>query len=135
MADLSIGEVAAETGLSVHALRFFEREGLLLRGIRRSAGGRRRYEREDVEWLLLCNRLRESGMALATVRRFAELVRAGEGNERERLELLREHEVAVRSRIAELAGCLDIIHGKVLAYERHVRDGTAAGVWSPLTPD
>ncbi|NUW43437.1 MerR family transcriptional regulator [Nonomuraea rhodomycinica] len=131
-ASLSIGDVAAATGLSVHALRFFEREGLFLRGIPRSAGGHRLYDAADVEWLLLCNRLRESGMPIATLKRFAALVRSGPGNEPERLELLREHERGVRARIAELTACLEVIHGKVTVYERHVEDGTAAGLWAPL---
>ncbi|MGI5346889.1 MerR family transcriptional regulator [Streptomyces sp. CA-250714] len=129
--ELSIGEVAEATGLSVHALRFFEREGLFLRPIPRSSGGRRVYERADVEWLLLCNRLRASGMPIAMLKEFARLVRSGPGNEADRLALLREHEQAVRAKISELNADLEVIHNKVLAYEQHVRDGTAAGVWSP----
>ncbi|MEV0442802.1 MerR family transcriptional regulator [Streptomyces spectabilis] len=127
----SIGQVARETGLSVHALRFFEREELFLRPVPRTGGGRRVYEPADVEWLLLCNRLRESGMPIATLKRFARLVRSGPGNEPERLALLQEHERAVRAKMAELGASLEIIHGKVVAYERHVREGTAAGVWAP----
>jgi len=46
---LSIGEVAERTGLSVHALRFYEREGLLVGPVRRTAGGRRRYTGLDVD--------------------------------------------------------------------------------------
>jgi DNA-binding transcriptional MerR regulator len=38
--ELSTGDVAQATGMSVHALRFFEREGLLLRPIPRSSGRR-----------------------------------------------------------------------------------------------
>jgi DNA-binding transcriptional MerR regulator len=132
---LSIGKVAEATGLSVHALRFFEREGLFLREIPRSAGGQRLYGRADVEWLVLCDRFRASGMPIAVIRRFAELVRSGPGNEAERLALLREHEESVRARIAELTACLDIIRGKVVTYERHLRDGTAAGLWAPGVPD
>ena len=41
---LTIGEVAARTGLSTSALRFYEREGLLQS--ERTAGGQRRYPRE-----------------------------------------------------------------------------------------
>ncbi|MFD9908321.1 MerR family transcriptional regulator [Streptomyces sp. NPDC059063] len=130
-AGMSIGEVAEATGLSVHALRFFEREKLFLRPIPRTGGGRRVYEPADVEWLVLCNRLRASGMPIAELRRFAGLVRSGSGNEPERLALLQEHERAVRARIAELDASLEIIHGKVVAYEKHVREGTAAGVWAP----
>ncbi|QIB46825.1 MerR family transcriptional regulator [Streptomyces aureoverticillatus] len=130
-AGLSIGEVADATGLSVHALRFFEREELFLRPIPRTGGGRRVYAAADVEWLALCNRLRASGMPIAELKRFAGLVRSGPGNEAERLALLQEHERAVRARIEELDASLEIIHGKVLAYEKHVREGTAAGVWAP----
>ncbi|WP_431043931.1 MerR family transcriptional regulator [Streptomyces sp. P1-3] len=132
--ELSIGEVAEATGLSVHALRFFEREDLFLRPIPRSGGGQRVYGPADVEWLLLCNRLRASGMPIATLKEFARLVRSGPGNEAERLALLREHEQAVRARISDLNASLEIISGKVAAYEKHVRDGTAAGVWSPTPP-
>ncbi|MBX6383425.1 MAG: MerR family transcriptional regulator [Microbispora sp.] len=128
---LSIGQVSEATGLSVHALRFFEREGLFLRPIPRSAGGQRVYDPADVEWLLLCNRLRDSGMSIATLRRFAELVRSGPGNEHERLALLEEHERMVRARIAELEASLAVIHGKVVTYRRHLHDGTAAGLWAP----
>ncbi|WP_020673449.1 MerR family transcriptional regulator [Amycolatopsis nigrescens] len=129
--DLSIGNVAEATGLSVHALRFFEREGLFLRPIPRSSGGQRIYQTADVDWLVLCNRFRESGMSIATMRRFAELVRSGPGNEPERLALLQEHERVVRARIAELNANLAVIQDKVAIYEKHVNEGTAAGLWSP----
>ncbi|MFI0776679.1 MerR family transcriptional regulator [Streptomyces sp. NPDC021212] len=132
---LSIGKVSEATGMSVHALRFFEREGLFLREIPRSGGGQRIYEQADVDWLALCDRLRASGMPIATIRTFAELVRRGPGNEPDRLALLREHEENIRAKIDELGACLEVIHTKVTVYERHVRDGTAAGVWSPTRPD
>ncbi|QES42636.1 MerR family transcriptional regulator [Streptomyces venezuelae] len=128
---LSIGKVAETTGLSVHALRFFEREGLFLRDIPRTGGGQRVYEQADVDWLLLCGRLRLSGMPIATIKKFAALVRSGPGNEEERLALLQEHERDVRAKIDDLNACLEVIHGKVTIYEQHLRDGTAAGLWSP----
>ncbi|MEV0247186.1 MerR family transcriptional regulator [Nocardia sp. NPDC050712] len=131
MNGLSIGEVARTTGLGVHALRFFEREELFLRPIPRTAGGQRVYDASDVEWLLLCNRLRESGMPIAGLRRFAALVRSGPGTEPDRLALLEAHERAVRDRIAELTASLEIIHDKVVIYREHVAAGTAAGVWAP----
>ena len=132
---LSIGRVSEATGMSVHALRFFEREGLFLREIPRSGGGQRIYAQADVDWLALCDRFRASGMPIATIRKFAELVRHGPGNEPDRLELLREHEENVRTKIDELSACLDVIRTKVAVYERHVHDGTAAGVWSPTPSD
>jgi DNA-binding transcriptional MerR regulator len=129
--ELSIGDVARRTGLSVHALRFYEREGLLLtQHVARGTGGHRRYSPEDVKWLGICTKLRRSGMPLAQIRRFAELVREGPGNEHERLELLREHQRRVESQLAELEGCLQIITRKVGVYEQHLADGTAEGVYT-----
>jgi DNA-binding transcriptional MerR regulator len=129
--ELSIGDVARRTGLSVHALRFYEREGLLLsQQIARGTGGHRRYTPEDVKWLGICIKLRRSGMPLAKIRRFAELVREGPGNEQQRLELLREQQRHVEQQLAELEDCLQIISRKVGVYEQHLADGSAQDLWT-----
>jgi DNA-binding transcriptional MerR regulator len=121
--ELGIGEVARETGLSVHALRFYEREGLMLSPqVARASGGHRRYSRQEVYWLRICIKLRASGMPLAQIRRLAELVREGPGNEGERLELLREQQRRVESQLAELEECLRVITRKVGVYEQQVAD-------------
>ena len=114
---LSIGEVAERTGLSVHALRFYEREGLLASPIQRDPGGRRVYDEDDVGWLTVCVVLRGSAMPLPEIRRYTELVRAGEGNETERLDLLREHRRRVLDQMDQLRKCLDLINYKVGVYE------------------
>jgi DNA-binding transcriptional MerR regulator len=129
--ELSIGDVARHTGLSVHALRFYEREGLLLsQHVARGTGGHRRYSPQDVHWLRICIKLRRSGMPLAKIRRFAELVREGPGNEPQRLELLREQQRHVENQLAELEECLQVITRKVGVYEQHLADGAAPDLWS-----
>src|SRR4051812_150676 len=114
---LSIGQVAERTGLSIHALRFYEREGILAEPVRRSAGGRREYTADDIEWLTLCIILRASGMPLSGIRRYTALVREGDGNERERLALLRRHRDEVIGQIQRLQESLDVITYKVGVYE------------------
>ena len=74
---MSIGQVADRTGLSVHALRFYEREGILPNPVRRDPGGRRVYSEDDLEWLDLCIMLRSSGMPLPAIRQYTDLVRQG----------------------------------------------------------
>jgi DNA-binding transcriptional MerR regulator len=129
--DLGIGEVARHTGLSVHALRYYEREGLMVtQQVARGTGGHRRYTPQDVYWLRVCIKLRRSGMPLAKIRRLAELVREGAGNEQERLELLREQQRHVEEQLAELGECLRIISRKVGIYEQHVADGDAEQLWT-----
>jgi DNA-binding transcriptional MerR regulator len=128
---LSIGQAAKRTGLSVHALRFYEREGLLASPVQRGPDGRRGYSEQDLEWLDLCIKLRSSGMPLAAIRRYAELVRQGEGNEQERLTLLRQHQQRVTAQIAALTTCLEMITFKVKAYEESLAVGSTDPIWAP----
>ena len=132
--ELGIGDVARRTGLTVHALRFYEREGLLLSlHVARAAGGHRRYTPQDVHWLQICIRLRRSGMPLAKIRRYAELAREGPGNEQQRLELLQEQQRRVEDQLAELEECRRTIDRKVGIYERQLADGTAQRLYTATT--
>ncbi|MEV4417962.1 MerR family transcriptional regulator [Catellatospora sp. NPDC049609] len=133
--DLSIGEVAERSGLSVHALRFYEKEGLFANPVRRTSTGRRLYHAEDVEWLAVCTKLRSSGMPLAAIRQYVELARRGAGNETQRLDLLRAHEEQVLEKIRELTECLDVIRHKVGIYQAAVERGEADRLWNPSHPD
>src|SRR6266545_8105947 len=90
-AGMSIAEAARRTGVSVHTLRYYERAGLVITTVGRTAGGRRRYRQLDLDWIKVCTRLRATGMPIRTIRRYAELVSAGRGNEKERLGLLETH--------------------------------------------
>uniref|UniRef100_A0AAU2VTG0 MerR family transcriptional regulator n=1 Tax=Streptomyces sp. NBC_00008 TaxID=2903610 RepID=A0AAU2VTG0_9ACTN len=123
---LSIGQAAERTGLSVHALRFYEREGIFLNPVRRGPGGRRVYTQDDIDWLTVCIILRASGMPLPVLSRYADLVREGAGNEEERLTLMREHQARVATRIDRLTESLDLIRFKVGVYEDLVGQGADA---------
>ncbi|MFL6055347.1 MAG: MerR family transcriptional regulator [Actinoallomurus sp.] len=114
---LTIGRVAERTDLSVHAPRSYEREGVLADPVRRDPRGRRVYSDNDVEWLSVCVILRASGMPLPAIRRYTELVRDEDGNEEERLVLLRRHRERVTAQIGDLTRCLDLINYKVGVYE------------------
>jgi DNA-binding transcriptional MerR regulator len=128
---LSIGQVAEQTGLSIHTLRLYEGKGLLTGPVKRGTNGHRLYSPWDVEWLLNCTKFRASGMPLARIRDLATLVGQGSGNEQARLALLREHQQLIKNKMAELSDCLKLINFKVRTYEAHLSRGTAQGVWSP----
>jgi DNA-binding transcriptional MerR regulator len=128
--SMSIGQVAERTGLSVHTLRFYESEGMLANSVRRGSNGRRIYTEDDVEWLDICSSFRASGMPLTAIRRYADLVREGAGNEEDRLTLLRHHEADVNAQIEALNQCLELIRYKVKIYEDCLADGTADQLWT-----
>jgi DNA-binding transcriptional MerR regulator len=130
-AGLSIAEAARRTGVSVHTLRYYERAGLVVTPPDRTAGGRRRYQKLDLEWITVCTRLRATGMPIKVVRRYAELVSAGHGNEKERLALMEAHRADVLAKLDELQENLQLIEHKIDVYRGRVAAGDADRLWAP----
>jgi len=64
---MQIGIVAKKLGLSVDAIRFYERNGLLPRPPR-TEGGFRRYSESDVETLAFIRRVQGLGFTLREIR-------------------------------------------------------------------
>lgn len=112
----TIAETAGLTGLTAHTLRYYERDGLMLREVGRSASGHRRYTDRDLTWIDLITRLRATGMPIRDVKRYAALVRDGDGNETERLALLRDHRQRVLAQLAETQDHLGAIDRKIGIY-------------------
>jgi len=129
MSSYSIADAARISGLTTHTLRYYERDGLMLRPVERGATGHRRFSDADLTWIDLVTRLRATGMPIREVRRYADLVRSGAGNEAERLDLLRGHRSAVLAQLAEVTDHLGAIDRKIGIYvDRLEAQGT-----SPLT--
>ena len=119
-AGLTIAEAAARTGLSADTLRYYERDGLLLAPVQRATSGHRRYSERDLRWVELVTRLRATGMPIRDVRRYATLVRDGDGNEAERLALLLSHREVVERQLSEVTGHLRAIDHKIAMYANAV---------------
>ena len=112
LGGLSIGEAAAVSGLTVDALRYYEREGLTLHPLDRNSAGRRRYFERDISWIRALAMLRRTGMRIRDVRAFTELSREA-GTEPERLAVLEEHRDRVVDRIAVMQLELEEIQSKI----------------------
>jgi DNA-binding transcriptional MerR regulator len=119
----SISEAAGKCGLSQHTLRWYERIGLI-GPVARGTDRRRRFSDADLDWLTLITRLRETGMPVGDMQRYAELVRAGTG-EAERLELLKRHREEVRRALAAQRECLKLLNSKIGTYSQRVREPAA----------
>ena len=92
---------------------------------------RRRYQAEDLKWISICTKLRATGMPIRTIKRYAELVSAGPGNEQERLALLEAHRAEVTAKLAELQENLEIIDHKIDVYQGRLAAGDADQLWAP----
>ena len=113
----SPSEAARRSGFSLDTLRYYEKIGLLS-GIGRTAGGRRVFTDEDLGWLEVFRCLRDTGMPIAEMCRYAELARQGDRTLGARRALFEAHRGRVLARMAELAEDLKVLDYKIDAYRR-----------------
>ena len=99
---MQIGVVAKKIGLSVDAIRFYERNGLLSRPPR-TEGGIRRYGENDVETLAFVRRVQGLGFKLSEIRALLRL----RGN---RLQPCAPVQRRLREKLAEVQQKLTDIH-------------------------
>lgn len=100
---LTIGELAAEAGVTPEAIRYYEREGVVPPATRAGAGRYRRYDAADVERLRFVRRLRELGFSLDEVRELLGLAADPNRPCAEVDRIARAHRAAVDVKLAQLA--------------------------------
>lgn len=120
---MTIGEMSGKAGLPPSTLRYYENKGLLR--VSRDGGGRRDYGEGDIAWVQFLRRLKETGMPLKDIRRYAELRYAGEATMPERLEMLRRHREYVLDQRRRWEEYLHNLDGKIALYERSIKGGPA----------
>ncbi|MER7924572.1 MULTISPECIES: MerR family transcriptional regulator [unclassified Streptomyces] len=118
---LTIAQVSERTGLSHDTLRYYEKAGLIER-VGRSTGNQRRYQAADLAWLEFLLRLRETGMSIADMQRFAALRAAGNVSVADRLAMLRAHRAELADRIRTLRRNATVLDHKIDHYEQLLLD-------------
>ncbi|MFC3577148.1 MerR family transcriptional regulator [Streptomyces yaanensis] len=114
---LTIAQVAERTGLTHDTLRYYEKAGLIER-VGRTTGNQRRYEAADLAWLEFLLRLRETGMSIADMQRFARLRARGDVTVADRLTMLQEHRAELADRIRALRRNAAALDDKIDHYTR-----------------
>lgn len=113
--DLNISHVARKTGLTPHTLRYYERIGLIP-SLKRASNGHRRYRARDMEWIAFLKRLRDMGVPIRDMKRYAELRAEGPGTARARREMLQQHHAKITEHIATLGASLELLDEKIATY-------------------
>ncbi|CAN7755528.1 MerR family transcriptional regulator [Caballeronia sp. LjRoot34] len=112
---MKIGDIAGQTGLTAHTIRYYERIGLLPFAPRDSAG-QRMYDASILTWIEFLGRLKTTGMPIQEMLRYAGLRAQGAVTEEARCKLLTEHRDQVQLRVAELQACLLVLDNKIAGY-------------------
>lgn len=112
---MTIGEVAAKTNLAESTLRYYEKKGLIK--VARGQGGRRDYAESDIEWIRFIQRLKETGMLLAEIRRYSELRYQGGSTIPERMEMLQKHREYVTQQLRKWQEYMQNLDDKIAFYQ------------------
>src|SRR5882757_11468165 len=99
--SLQIGKVAKRTGLSIDAIRFYEKSGLLQRPAR-TQGGYRLYEEREIADLEFIQRAQQLGFALNEIRELFSIQRHPHEVCEHVRDLIAQKLAVVRTKIAEL---------------------------------
>lgn len=114
--NYSIKQVSEKTHLTVHTLRYYDKEGLLP-FVRRDAAGNRVFTDSDIDWLDLICCLKNTGMPIKQIATFIQWCMEGDPSLSARLEMLVEHRQVVLQQINELQHNLETINHKIERYE------------------
>jgi len=115
----SIGKFGTMVGLATSTLRYYEKEGLLPY-VSRDSNGRRQYTEKQVEWIKLVMSLKETGMTIEEIKKYTDLVSAGNNTRQERRDLLLTHKKKVEKQVVQTEQYLERITRKIAYYEASV---------------
>ena len=116
--EYSIGEFSGLTGLGIHTLRYYEQEGLIVP--ERNSGNRRRYSDLDIAWISFIVRLKDTGMPIKEIKRYAQLRTEGNSTLQARLEMLAQHRQALNEQIMQLQEHRDRLDEKIDFYRNEI---------------
>jgi len=114
---MTIKEISNITGLSIFTLRYYEKEGLIIR-IKRDKNGRRDYNKEDVDWINFIKCLKITGMPINKIKIFINLFIEGDKTINERKKILLIHKEKILKKIDEYNNYLEKINIKIDHYNK-----------------
>lgn len=116
--NYSIGEFSKLTNLGIHTLRYYEHENLITP--ERNSSNRRRYSEKDIAWIDFIKRLKETGMPIKEIKRYAELRALGEPTLSARMEMLIQHRESLNEQIRLLQEHKEKLDEKIEFYREEI---------------
>ncbi len=114
--EYTIKQVSEKTGLSIYALRYYDKEGLLPL-VKRSQSGIRKFSDNDIDWLGLICCLKNSGMSIDNIKKFMNLCLQGNETVEVRKNILLKHKANILAQMKQLESSLNTINYKIDHYK------------------
>jgi len=115
----AIGEFSSITGISIYTLRYYEKENLIIP--ERKENGRRLYSDGDISWIQFIKRLKDTGMPIKEIQKYAQLRAQGDSTLEERMEMLIQHRAVLKDEIAAMQENLTNLDDKISYYKTEIK--------------
>lgn len=119
----TIGQMATKMQVAPSTLRYYDKEGLLP-FVERSESGIRMFKDEDIEWLLIIECLKKTGMPIKEIKVFIDWCLQGDSTITERKQLIEKQRQSVLNQIEKMKETLAMLEYKKWYYEMAEKAGT-----------
>jgi DNA-binding transcriptional MerR regulator len=104
--EYSISEFAQKIGISVHTLRYYEKEGLI--EPKRNEQNYRIYQEADLDWAEFVIKLKDTGISLKKIKEYTHLRNQGAKTITARKQLLLEHRETIVTEFNKVKNHLEL---------------------------
>lgn len=118
----SIGEISQRLDIAPSALRYYEKEGLLP-FVERSDSGIRQFTDIDLEWLIIIDSLKKTGMPLKEIKEFVKMFEERDSTITRRLEIVLRHREVIQQQVAKLNEIIMALDFKEQYYRKALDEG------------
>lgn len=118
----SIGEISQRLDVAPSALRYYEKEGLLP-FVERSDSGIRQFTNIDLEWLIIIDSLKKTGMPLKEIKGFVKMFEERDTTIARRLEIVLRHRAVIQQQVARLNEIIKVLDFKEQYYLNALNEG------------
>ena len=116
--EYSSGQFAKLMGMSLDTLRYYEKEGLFMPS--RKENNHRTYTDGDISWMQFIKRLKETGMPIKEIRKYARLRSEGAATMGERMRMLARHRNSLDEKIGQLKTHREKLVEKIEYYKNQI---------------
>src|SRR6478735_3586460 len=111
----SIAKVSDRLNIPASTIRYYEEKGLLPQ-IKRTSGGIRQFDDQDIEWLYLITCFLKTGMSLVTLKRIIDLGLEGDSTIEERKAIIENHKKDLEKKRLDLEEAIKVADQKLKIY-------------------
>ena len=115
--EYTIKQVADELEISIHTLRYYDKEGLLPT-IQRNHNNHRVFSKEDMEWIYMIKALRDTRMKISDIKQYLQLIPLGKASVKKRKIILEKHQQIIEKQLKTYQFIQLALEEKLVYYER-----------------